>query len=225
MMSLLPLPWDSDFFGFSIARASLDETSVDDIVVAARERQVDCVYLVVPDADRVGVTESVRAGAILVDLRTELVGHLDLPHDPRWRRATAADLAQLEPLAVQLAASSRFRADHHFAVDAVDEMYRIWLQLCLNDGVVIVPTERITGFVGARGDSGEAHVELVYVTAEARGSRIAHRLITAAVSELGARRATVATQAANVVAQRLYQSLGFRTAAVSAVLHLWIRHR
>lgn len=217
------LPWDSEFFGARIARATIGGVSVAEATEAARREGVDCLYLVVPDAALAYVTEAVLAGAVLVDLRSELAGAVDSVADPAVRAATAHDLPVLERMAEQLAESSRFRADGRFSAEAVAEMYRIWVRRCLDEGVVVVPEDEPTAFVGARGKAEEAALELVYVAAKARGTGVAQRLVAAGAHELGATRARVATQAGNVAAQRLYQSLGFRTRSVEAMLHLWLR--
>jgi ribosomal protein S18 acetylase RimI-like enzyme len=220
---LVHLPWDSDFFGVSIARASLSETPLARTIAEARASKVSCVYLFAEGRDVHQITEAAHAGASLVALRTELAGSIDSPGCAlHARRATQADLPDLVRMAEDLARASRFRADRRFDAAAIDEMYRIWLSSCLDDGVVVVPQEGLTGFVGAQIQSGEAHIELVYVSDEARGAKLASRLVAAATSCLGISRARVATQAGNVAAQRTYQSLGLKTEAVEAILHLWL---
>jgi ribosomal protein S18 acetylase RimI-like enzyme len=222
-MPIAHLPWDSEFFAVKIARATLGEMSLAEAVKTARQDGVECLYITVPGAALESLGEAMRAGAELVDLRTELSGTVDSSAESRVRAATAADLPLLEPMAERLAESSRFRADVHFEADAVAEMYRIWIRRCLDEGVVVVSEDEASGFVGARRKGEEADIELVYVAPEARGAKLAHRLVAAAVHELGTAAARVATQAGNVAAQRLYQGLGFRTQSVEAVLHLWLR--
>lgn len=101
-------------------------------------------------------------------------------------------------------------------------MYDIWLDRCLNEGVVVVPADRGTGFVGARRDGDVASIELVYVDAASRGQGLGRALIREAAAALGASDVSVVTQSGNVAAQRLYQSLGLRSRRTIAVLHLWL---
>jgi ribosomal protein S18 acetylase RimI-like enzyme len=222
-MPIAHLPWDSEFFAVKIARVTLGETSLAEAVEAARQGGVECLYITIPDAGLESLGAAMRAGAELVDLRTELSGTVDSSAESGIRAATGADLPLLEPMAERLAESSRFRADAHFEAEAVAKMYRIWVRRCLDEGVVVVSDDEAPGFVGARRNGDEADIELVYVAPEARGAKLAHRLVVAAVHDLGTATARVATQAGNVAAQRLYQGLGFRTLSVEAVLHLWLR--
>jgi len=220
---LTTLPWDSEFFGVSIARAVLEEAELAEIVAAAREESVECLYLVVPEANPAIVAAAVAAGATFVDLRAELGRELPPPEPTgRTRLATSADVGWVLTLSADLADFSRFRADPRFPRTRIGEMYRIWARRCLDDGVVVVPESEAAGFVGAQLDGGETHIELVYVAPEARGQRFGQALVGDALAALPARRAHVATRAGNSASQRLYQSLGFRTESVEAVLHLWL---
>ena len=219
---LVHLPWDSDFFGTSIARASLSDTPLASAVAEARDSNVSCIYLFVPASDVRQITEAAHVGARLVGLRTELAGTIDSLGSSDARRTKEADIPDVRRMAEDLARASRFRADGRFDAAAIDVMYRIWLASCLDEGVVVVPREGLTGFVGARIKNGESHIELVYVAGAARGARLASRLVAAAASSLGISRARVATDAGNVAAQRMYQSLGLKTEAVEAILHLWL---
>jgi ribosomal protein S18 acetylase RimI-like enzyme len=101
-------------------------------------------------------------------------------------------------------------------------MYRIWARRCLDEGVVAVSEGDPAGFVGARARCGEARVELVYVGEDAGGRGLGRALVRTALAAAACGRASVATQVGNVAALRLYESLGFRTRATRAILHLWL---
>jgi ribosomal protein S18 acetylase RimI-like enzyme len=216
------LDWDSDFFGRRIGRAGPDE-ELDAAVTAAERAGVECLYLERDGADVAGIGAAVARGACLVDLR--LVFQRDEPPPvpaDAVRTAGAADAGPLRDAAVSLSAASRFRADPRFPSGRVDELYRRWLDRCLAEGVVVVPAEGYSGFVGARLEAGVGHLDLVWVDAEASGRGLGRTLVAGALAALGASAARVVTQAGNVPAQHLYQSLGFRTRSCTAILHLWL---
>jgi len=216
------LPWDSDFFGVRIARAAVPEEPFENAVAAARDQGVDCLYVELSGAPPHAIEEAMRAGARLVDLRTtlELVGSIDIAPGSRARRATDGDATQLEGMARELSAFSRFAADPRFPKAKVEEMYEIWVRRCLAEGVVAVGTEG-SGMVGVRTLPDSTHVELVYVSPSAAGDGLGAELIAAALADAPGG-AIVVTQAWNVAALRLYESLRFRTRSLSAVLHLWL---
>jgi ribosomal protein S18 acetylase RimI-like enzyme len=226
--TVLPRPWDSTFFGVRIFEAHLSDRSVEAVVAEAAQAGAQCLYLFVDAADLAAVERAIRLGARLVDLRIELAGQLSPAGGDEadaTRRATPADRDALIPQARELAAESRFARDARIPAQRVREMYEIWLDRCIDDGVVAIPTAAGSGLVGARTDDGLAHIELVYVDAASRGRGLGRALIREAVEALAATHATVVTQTGNIAAQRLYQSLGLRSRGTLAVLHLWLDER
>jgi GNAT superfamily N-acetyltransferase len=219
---VVPLPWDSKFFGVSIATSGLAYGGLDHVRAEAAAHGVDCLYVFVPGASPPVVGAAVRAGARLVDLRLrmELAGSVPMPNGVRPAGADVTD--GLRPLVRRLATASRFAADPRFPKEQVDAMYEIWLDRCLAEGVVVVPEDGAGGFVGARVADGVASVDLVFVDRPFRGKGLASRLVRAAVAQTGADSATVVTQAWNVAAQRAYQDVGFRAGSLEAILHLWL---
>jgi ribosomal protein S18 acetylase RimI-like enzyme len=228
--TVLPRPWDSTFFGARIFEAHLSDDRVDYVVDEAVAAAAECLYLFIDAGDLAAIDTAVRRAARLVDLRVELGGRIDPDPDATaaaapTRTATHADRDILMPQARELAVESRFARDRRIPEEKVGEMYEIWLDRCLDEGVVAVPVSSGAGFVGARTNGGVAQIELVYVDAASRGQGLGRALIRAAVSGLAASDATVVTQIGNVAAQRLYQSMGLRSRRTLAVLHLWLDER
>jgi ribosomal protein S18 acetylase RimI-like enzyme len=216
------LEWDTRFFGVRIAQA--DETAeLDAEVAAAGDAGVELLYVRVPGADATRVEHAVRRGARLVDLRAELDRAGEPPEAPAGtRRASAADLPAVERGARQLSAASRFAADPRIAAERVAEMYLIWARACLEGGVVVLPEDGAGGFVGATHANGETRLDLVWVDPSRAGRGLGRTLVDAALAAAPAPRARVVTSATNVPAMRLYESAGFRTRSVDALLHLWL---
>lgn len=216
------LAWDTDFFGVRIARNDGGEL-VASAVAAAREQEIECLYLFLDAGDLDGIRAAVLAGARPVEVRTELDLSLTSPPDNQAgiRRAGGGDEALLVARATELSAQSRFRADPRFAAERVSEMYAVWVRRCLDEGAVVVPEDG-GGLVGARSVDGVAHADLVYVAPGARGAGVGRALLLGALAELDATMARTTTRLANLPAQRLFQSTGFRTASATVVLHLWL---
>lgn len=223
----LPRSWDSTFFGATIFEARLDDGGLDEAIADAVRDGAECLYLFVDAGDLATVEAAVRGGARLVDLRVELDGRLQLESSDAvpTRLATHADRDVLVAQARELASESRFARDPRIRAERVRDMYEVWLDRCLDEGVVAVPGSRAAGFVGARMDDDVALIELVYVDAASRGQGLGGALIREAVASLAATDVRVVTQTGNVAAQRLYQSLGLRSRSTIAVLHLWLDER
>jgi ribosomal protein S18 acetylase RimI-like enzyme len=224
--TVLPRPWDSTFFGARVFEAHFRGDALDEVVAEAARSGAECLYLFVDGGDLLGIETAVQNGAQLVDLRVELAGRIQ-PEDsgPPIRQATQAEREALVPQARELAIESRFVRDARIPDERVREMYEIWLDRCLDEGVVVVPAGGGVGFVGARKDGDDAHIELVYVDAPSRGQGLGGALVRQAAASLDASDVTVVTQTGNIAAQRLYQSLGLRSRDTLAVLHLWLDER
>src|SRR5262245_56773108 len=145
--------WDSTFFRARIFESQVGPCPVEQVIAHARREGAQCVYLFMNADDLGGIEQAIRMGARLVDLRTELEGRLVVDTVARpTRSATKADRVTLIPQTRQLAIESRFSRDARIPAEKVREMYEIWLDRCLEEGVVAVPTCRAGGFVGARRD-------------------------------------------------------------------------
>jgi ribosomal protein S18 acetylase RimI-like enzyme len=225
----LPRSWDSTFFGVPIFEARLGDGGLDDAIAEAVRGGAECLYLFVDAGELATIDAAVRHGAHLVDLRVELEGPRFPPEPggdrPRTRRATQADHDFLVTQARELASESRFARDPRIPAERVRDMYELWLDRCLDEGVVAVPHSPAVGFVGARTEDDVALIELVFVDAASRGQGVGGALIREAVASLAATDIRVVTQAGNVAAQRLYQSFGLRSRSTLAVLHLWLDER
>lgn len=215
------LDWDSAHFGIEVGRADA-EAPLDRELEAARSAGIACLYASAPAADLAGVARLIRRGGRLVDLRLELARGGESATSDGVRPAMPEDQAAVERAALGLASYSRFSRDGRFAEDRVDEMYRLWAQRLLEEGVVIVPVDGDGGVVAASVADGETRLDLVYVDERRAGKGLGSALVRGALAEAGAGGARVATQAGNVSALRLYEALGFRVVSSEAIVHLWL---
>ena len=170
------LPWDSEFFGVAIARSQVMQDSLAAEIAAARDKGIACLYLTVDALDTAAIDRAVRLGARLTDLRIELSTPFSALADvakDEIRTAGTEDAHALADLSRELSASSRFSRDPRFPRAAVSDMYALWIERCLRDGVVVVPSGELCGFVGARRDGDATTIDLVYVTPEARSRKLA----------------------------------------------------
>jgi ribosomal protein S18 acetylase RimI-like enzyme len=226
-VTILPRPWDSSFFGVRIFEAHLADASLKRVIGEAATAGAECLYLFIKAGHVADVEAAVRSGARLVDLRVDFAGRVqpETGGAAQGRRATHSDREALLPQARELATESRFARDPRIPDERVREMYEIWVDRCLDEGVVAVPATRGVGFVGARRDGDIARIELVYIGAGSRGQGLGRALIREAVAGVAATDVIVVTQTGNVAAQRLYQSFGLRSRSAVAVLHLWLDER
>ena len=224
------LPWDSEFFGFPIARISgvgPEGGGLDAAVDTCRSQDVACAYFLCGAGEPGTIVAAIRRGFRLVDVRVTLRAALEreVRPAPGARDAREDDLPALRSLARSLFRDSRFFTDGKFAVARVEDLFGRWIERDVETGIVAVVEREggIAGFATARTGGSEAAIGLVGVAPESRGRGVGRQAVSALLGRLSGRAAAVrvVTQARNVGALGLYESLGFRTVSVEAWLHWW----
>jgi dTDP-4-amino-4,6-dideoxy-D-galactose acyltransferase len=221
------LPWDTDFFGVTIGRARVQASDeVETEIGAARAAGVECLYVVVAQADGAATGSIVKSGGVLTALRIvhERTGDPALTRPSSVREAGVDDEARVVDMSRSLAGASRFAQDLRFTRGRIEEMYRLWAVTDLRDGDVFVGTDG-GGMVTMSTRDDTAVIGLVYVDPAARGTGLGRALLSAAVGRANERTVTVATDARNLAALRLYEAAGFRARSIDAILHLWLDER
>lgn len=232
------LPWDSAFFGFTVARVlgdQLDETLLREIDSWSLAHNVALLYLDARIDDPITIRLA-RAGAFdLVDVRVVM----DAPNPPQQegshpvdtRPATAEDLPGMTRIARGRFTDSRFYFDSHIPDERCEALYLRWVEESLRgyaDRVFVAENDEICGFVTChleeRGRTGR--LGLLAVDDRSHGRGVGKALVAAAQSwfrSKGAEGATVTTQARNIGGQRLFNNRGFRVSHVSLYYHKWYK--
>ena len=135
-MDIIPLPWDSDFFGMRIAKAYA--ASKEDIVVLSRQERdlrnhFDLVYLFSEPGLDIPFD-----GARLVD-RKAVFSSADLglseacPAVVRWGSHERSD--SLVSLALVSGKYSRFKTDPQFPAGSYERLYTRWIEQSVNGSI------------------------------------------------------------------------------------------
>lgn len=238
-ISLNVLPWDSDFFGFPVARlagSSLHESQLPAIESWCRAQRVRCLYFLA-DGSSPDTLKAAHAGGFqFADMRMvferPLAGLADRDSKAACiRSARKEELHLLQAMAGELHKNTRFFKDTHFPRERAAELYAEWLRRSFEDPKCAVLTAanssgRSCGYVTCEiGDAeGTGRIGLIGVDESWRGQGMGAALVRAALawlSSAGASRVQVATQADNLVAMRLYTAHGFMPVEAGAWFHRW----
>jgi GNAT superfamily N-acetyltransferase len=227
------LDWDSEFFGFRIARAfaAPSAEALARTVEACARQQVRCLYFLTEAGDIATIRLLERQGFGFADVRLTLIQQspgAGLPAEfPGIRRARAEDLPALQRTARISHHATRFYADPNFPHDRCDALYDAWITKSCNEGFadVVFVAETAGGAAGGyitctmiQPDRGQ--IGLLAVAPEARGTGAGTRLIQQALSwaqSRGASSVITVTQGDNLSAVRAYERCGF----VAERMHLW----
>lgn len=242
------LPWDSEFFGVTIARAVQPHADAADCDAMQRwcvERRIDCLYFLCPVDDATTRRHLDAAGYRFVGSRVTLERSLesDLPMttlrlaDARsgqagaMRTATLEDIPQLRALAAAAHHDTRFYVDGRFDPQRCNELYATWIEKSVHgyaDLVIVAdrdgaPAGYVTAHLPASVDA-PARIGLIAVAAEWRNQGVGRDLLRSvfqAVATRGATTMSVATAGTNAAALAAYTNEGFRATAESRWYHRW----
>lgn len=236
------LEWDTRFWGFPIARiepATLSSTALEEVLAWCSAHEIRCLYFRADGSCPRTLALAFLGGFRFVDVRVEL--DLSLPVPPITHRnpepdivrpATVEDLPVLRELAASAHRDSRFFKDDSFDAKRVGDLYRAWIDRDFVRHFVLTcesskhpgqPCGYVTCVCHA--NSTEGQIGLIAVAPEHVGRGLGTRLMHAALNwfeKEGLRTVKVVTQAPNVRAMRLYETIGFRTSNVTLWFHKWL---
>jgi len=237
------LEWDSEFFGYRIARYRGSRCRAEDvaaILTECRAGGIDCVYVLADVADGESVNALQQNRAYMADARVtfgaDMGKGIGLPPASGGahvvRPAIDSDIPALAGIASVSHRDTRFYADRHFAVDRCDRLYQVWIEKsCRGDADAVLVVEDAArqpiGYVTCHGKrAAKGHIGLIAVKEEARGGGAGSALLRAAFdwfASNGVASITVATQLRNVRALRFYGRAGLLITSVELWFHLWPR--
>lgn len=240
------LPWDSAFFGVTIAQvdqAHLAPEDVEQLLAESRRVAVHCLYFEADPLDTATVQNVQREGFTLVDTRVVLrrcAGEQCCANERAVVEQASnaeielgtfveSDLEDLRVIAADVAHWSRFACDARFGMTASLRLYDAWLERSRQGDVaaffVARRAGRPVGFATLTRNGDLAQMPLIGVDPAMRGAGIGRRLMQAVVdwsAAQGVAATEIVTQARNVQALRLYVRSGFLPNRVTYYFHKWL---
>lgn len=230
-MEIIPLPWDSEFFGMRIAKAFV--TSREDIAALSRQEgalrnHYDLIYLF-SEPDLNIPFDGVR----LVDSKAVFsASDLSLseacPAVVRWESHETPDY--LVSLALVSGKYSRFKTDPQFPVGSYERLYTRWIEQSIKGSIAtdvfcFMKENRPRGLLTLDLRDGRGVIGLVAVDENSQHQGIGTALVKHAVSYVHQHHGSclsVATQLDNEPACRLYSRCGFFLESVTKIWHWWM---
>lgn len=227
------LPWDTDFFGFRIARVTDGRLTCggwDRIQAWCTEERIRCLYLLArgddPETARIAADHEFR----FVDIRTEYRCRPEIRQSaaPGLRPAAAEDIPALAEIARRSHTDSRFYYDHHFPRERCDAFYSAWIEnSCQAYAKAVIVAEqdnKPAGYITCDWTQGTGRIGLFAVADWARGRGLGQALVGSALQlfyEHDVQTVKVVTQGRNIQSQRLYVRCGFVIDSVHIWYHRW----
>jgi dTDP-4-amino-4,6-dideoxy-D-galactose acyltransferase len=243
MNSYVVLDWDSNFFGYKVARILPPRISVPELsatLADMKKKGITLAYWASDPEDATSQAAARTSNAFLADKKvTYVISAQEI--QSVTSSLTRSDLLveeyhavvptpELEALALQAGVFSRFTIDPHIPDDRFVELYKIWIRRSVAREIaamvfVIRREGTIAGMVTVGEKNGRADIGLIAVDVTLRGQDAGTALVQAAQSwgiANGFDLAQVVTQGDNLPACRFYEKCGYRVDKVENIFHFWI---
>jgi dTDP-4-amino-4,6-dideoxy-D-galactose acyltransferase len=232
------LQWDSDFFGFRVARiiqSPMTELQIAEVLSELQRQRIRLVYWA--SEHSWDASECKKQNGQLVDIKTRFSidlrsAHLDMrdTHTIVERFDQSMSAHDLEDLAIQSGAYSRYSIDPLIPRERFIALYKIWMSRTLakeiaKEVLVIREANRVVGMVTLGENTGFGDIGLIAVASDSRGKKYGETLVRAAQSWFfahGYRFGQVITQGANLPACNLYRKCGFAVEKIEFFYHIWL---
>jgi ribosomal protein S18 acetylase RimI-like enzyme len=238
------LEWDTNFFGFRIARVigdKLSQQKAQNIDSFCQENQIKCLYFLStindPETTKIAESNNFR----FVDIRITF-SHIrqfvnqdesidsKVNSDLHLRNVQPHDVSQLMEISRNSYRDTRFFYDTNFPYYFAEKLYETWIQVSCEgyaDHLIVAARAEeclgyITCHINRQDESGT--IGLVGVHHNSQGQGIGKKLVWAAIDwfkQKWCSSITVVTQGRNYPAQRLYQRCGFITKELNLWYHKW----
>ena len=233
--SLERLDWDSQFFGYPVARIVFDHNGISLAEKAFSEisrSNYRLVYLYAPSYDDELNRVITSMGGRLFDNKVLFVkqpeAHSHFKNQIRDYGYEKPDDELIE-LSLEAGSFSRFRIDNNFVNGEFERLYARWITdsvsgLIAFKVIVAVLGNDVIGFATIGEKNGSADIGLVAVDRNHTGKGIGYDMIRYAddvAFKMNFKRLTVITQMNNNAACGLYKKCNFLPESITNVYHFW----
>ncbi len=230
------LQWDSNFFGFKVAKMgnSFCVETLQETLAELRAENVKLAYCFVAPDDFERNEALNNAGGKLVDQKVKYC--IEKASLTEASKANVIHFEGSQPtpemfeIALQTSEHSRFRIDKGFGHDTCNRLYQQWITNSVKgqfDDTVFVYTrnDEILGLVSLKLTPKAGKIGLLGVDKNARGLKVGTALLNQAISftkQSGIDKLEVYTQKANKAACEFYEKNSLKSCEQINVYHLWL---
>jgi len=230
------LTWDTEFFEIKTGRiipTSLQENQLASILEKMHQKGFQLAYWA---SDHQYAYDFQSYSGILVDKKTTYeislqninLDSMSLPKTEPY--SSSLPFSQLEKLAVQSGAFSRFALDNRFPHEKFIALYKTWIQKSVsgeiaNEVLVIRQNNNIAGMVTLSIKNEVGDIGLIAVDEKFRGKKLGQQLVYDSQRwfiQHGCHTAHVVTQGDNLPACNLYEKCRYQKIKIEFYYHFWL---
>jgi dTDP-4-amino-4,6-dideoxy-D-galactose acyltransferase len=229
------LSWDSNFFGFTVAAILSDFVRETDCKILFDRLRNENVKLAYWKSKHELPTNISNATIVKADKPCTFWHKISSgdgvdpnPHISLYFQNTVSD--QLNKIAIQCGAFSRFKTDSKIPYHKFEELYSLWIKNSVNktfaDNVLVYNlSDSVAGMVTVAKKEDVGYIGLFGVDSKYRGQGIGTALLAAAISyfkKQACNSVEVITQQENIPACKAYVKAGFSIKEESNYYHIWL---
>ena len=230
------LTWDTEFFEIKTGRiipTSLQENQLASILEKMHQKGFQLAYWA---SDHQYAYDFQSYSGILVDKKTTYeislqninLDSMSLPKTEPY--SSSLPFSELEKLAVQSGAFSRFALDNRFPHEKFIALYKTWIQKSVsgeiaNEVLVIRQNNNIAGMVTLSIKNEVGDIGLIAVDEKFRGKKLGQQLVYDSQRwfiQHGCHTAHVVTQGDNLPACNLYEKCRYQKIKIEFYYHFWL---
>jgi dTDP-4-amino-4,6-dideoxy-D-galactose acyltransferase len=229
------LKWDSEFFGYPVAKIYLDQNGIDDLDCIFKQLESErfrVTYFFVPPEEKEIINHILRKGSVLVDQKTTFSKTTE-KHNNFSNNIVEFQEEEINEKLVQVVLEagiySRFRTDGNFKNNEYERLYIEWFANSVKKKIAIKTFlakkgSEVIGITTLGKKEHHADIGLVAVCENFRGQGIGYDLTHSADNaafEMGLNEIKVVTQLKNKSACHLYEKCNFQIENITNIYHFW----
>ncbi|HID71694.1 MAG TPA: GNAT family N-acetyltransferase [Thermoplasmata archaeon] len=234
------LAWDTNFFGFPVAkivRPRLVEEELKSILEELKSREVSLVYWPSDSKDKESQLAAKRCGGFLADRKMTYVTELKEKYLGEMAFLTGVEeykkdetTEDLNHLALLSGIYSRYNLDPKISQRQFEDLYKIWIEKSVKkkiaDAVLVIRVgKRIVGMITLCEKNKRGDIGLLAVDVPVRRKGFGTALVRAAQAwfvNKNYKIGQVVTQERNMPARKLYEKCGYRVEKIENFYHFWL---
>jgi len=232
---LIPLPWDTDYFGVSSARvnlhASVGEAGQAEILNFCKDYE----FVTISNIGNISENNhwiGNKTNAFLADVNIQFIKDLaeeaGYKDDKSFVETSLSRNEQILDIAKNSFHYSRFFNDPKLPEEQARNLYLHWTECAFGQEdkyfAISEKDEKIAGFILFHVEEGSCVIELIAVDEKYQGQGVGKSLIRsmeAFAIAIGIEETKVGTQVNNISAANFYSAMGFKCASCGSMYHLW----
>ena len=231
------LKWDSDFFGFKVAKIlpkKINSTKLEKILCELKKRNVSLVYWSCDNFDKETQEAAQSLDGFLTGqkitylLNLEQLSNTSTSTDIRIKIYNRKDPnSDLINLIIKGGKSSRFYIDPKISKKQYEDLQKLWITNSVKNNTIFVVKEKnqIISFVSLNEKNNRGNIDYIIVEEKHQGKGLGTSLMNHAhkwfISN-GYKTVQADTQQENTKACNMYEKIGYNIEKIEKFYHFWL---